>query len=170
MSRRRKDDAALKEAAKQASSVFERAASAEKERIYEEFSLNVTEDRTLHKLWQLHKAMNGVAKQSETPDFKREDGVWVRTPEEKGTALLERFLKQTDQGNEAERRGLIQGLEERFEDELRIPCDYIETMTVKRTIATATDSSPGPDGVRYKNMKELDEQGIQSLTDINLRK
>ena len=166
MSRRRKGDAALKEAAKQASSVFERAASAEKERIYEEFSLNVTEDRTLHKLWQLHKAMNGVAKQSEIPDFKREDGVWVRTPEEKGTALLERFLKQTDQGNEAERRGLIQGLEERFEDELRIPCSYIESSTVKGIIASATDSAPGPDGVRYKGMKELDEQGIQSLTNM----
>ena len=76
ISRRRKDDAALKEAAKQASSVFERAASSEKESNY------------LHKLWQLHTAMNGAAKQSEIPDFKREDGVWVRTLKEKGTALI----------------------------------------------------------------------------------
>ena len=165
-SQRNRDDDELREAAKQASNAFEKAASSEKERIYEEFSLNVSEDRTLHKLWQLHKAMNGATKRSEVPDFRREDGVWVRTPEEKGTALLERYLKQTDQGNEFERRVLMQGLQERFEDELRMPHTNIETSSVKAIIATATDSASGPDGVRYKSMKDLDQQGMQYLTNM----
>ena len=39
----------LKEAAKRPSNTFEKAATAEKERIYEGFSGTVTEDRTLHK-------------------------------------------------------------------------------------------------------------------------
>ena len=41
----------LKEAAKRASNTLEKGVSAEKERIYEEFSGTVTEDRTLHKFW-----------------------------------------------------------------------------------------------------------------------
>ena len=110
--------------------------------------------------------MNGASKRSEVPDFRREDGVWVRTPEEKGTALLERYLKQTDQGNEVERRVLMQGLQERFEDELRMPHTNIETSSVKAIIATATDSAPGPDGVRYKSMKDLDQQEMQDLTNM----
>ena len=52
---RNKKDEGLKEAAKQASSTFEKAASAEKERIYAEFSGTITEGRTLHKFWQLHE-------------------------------------------------------------------------------------------------------------------
>ena len=126
----------------------------------------MTDDRTLHKLWQLHKAMNGAKKQSEVPDFQREDGVWVITTEEKGTALLERFLKQTDQGNETERTALMHGLEERFEDELLMPQEGIEPATVKAIITTSTDSAPGPDGVRYNSMKELDGQDLQSLTNM----
>ena len=66
---------------KAASRAFEKAASQEKEKLYEEFSRTVTEDRTLHKFWQLHKAMNGNLYQKEIPDFRREDEVWVRTPD-----------------------------------------------------------------------------------------
>ena len=53
-----KDDEELREVAKTASRAFEKAASQEKERLYEEFIRTVTEDRTLHKFWHLHKAMN----------------------------------------------------------------------------------------------------------------
>ena len=51
--------------------------------MYEDFSKNVTEDRTLHKFWQLHRTMNGNNAQAQIPDFRRENDVWVRTPEEK---------------------------------------------------------------------------------------
>ena len=102
--------------------LFEKAAGSEKERQYEEFSLNVTEDRTIHKFWQLHRAMNGNKAQAQIPDFRREDDVWVRTPEEKGTAFLERFLRQTDQGNEEERSALIRTLQYHYRDyELTLP-------------------------------------------------
>ena len=49
-------------------------------------------------------AMNGKKAQAQIPDVMREDGVWVRTPDEKGTAFLEHFcgiiiraIKQRDQ-------------------------------------------------------------------------
>ena len=61
--------------------------------------------------------MNGNKAQAQIPDFRREDDVWVRTPEEKGTAFLERFLRQTDQDNEEERSALIRRL---------MPCSITE--------------------------------------------
>ena len=44
--------------------------------------------------------MNGNKYMSEVPDFRREDNIWVRTPEEKGKAFFERYFRQTDQGND----------------------------------------------------------------------
>ena len=75
-------------------------------------------DRTLHKFWQLPRAMNGNEAQAQTPYFRREDDVWVRTPEENGTAFLERFLRQTDQGNEEERSALIKRLQYHYREGL----------------------------------------------------
>ena len=106
-SQRNKHNAQLKDEAKAASNAFEKAAGNEKERLYEEFSRTVTEDRTLHKFWQLHKAMNGNKSKAEIPDFRTEDDVWMRTPEEKGAAFLDRFLRQTDQNNEDVRSSLF---------------------------------------------------------------
>ena len=100
---RNKGDENLREVAKQASAEFEKAARHEKERIYEDFSRTVSEDRSLHKFWQLHRAMNCSKKVKDIPDFRTEDDVWVRTPEEKGTALFDRFLRQT--GREMSLRG-----------------------------------------------------------------
>ena len=57
--------------------------------MYEDFSRNVTENRTLHSFRQLYKAMNGNKAQAQIPDFRREDDIWVRTPEDKGTAFIE---------------------------------------------------------------------------------
>ena len=165
-SQRYKDDKQLKEAAKAASRAFEKAASHEKERLYEEFSRTVTEDRTLHKFWQLHKAMNGNQSQKEIPDFRREDDIWVRTPEEKGSAFLERYLRQTDQDNEEERGLLVRRLQHHYEEELATPHANIEADTLSRVIKQATDSAPGPDGVKYSDLKTLNEEEMQTLSDM----
>ena len=163
---RHKDDEQIKAAAREAARAFEKAANREKEDIYEEFSLTVTQDRSLHKFWQLHKAMNSAKKHKEIPDFRREDDVWVRTSEEKGTALLERYLRQTDQGNETERLDLVHDLQDQFEDDLRIPHTPIKTDVLKRVITTSSDSAPGPDGVKYTDLKNLSDADLQSLTNM----
>ena len=92
-SQRARGNQQLREAAKIASKAFEQRANEEKERLYEEFSRSVTQDRSLHKFWQLHRAMNNNKSKSEVPDFRREDDVWVRTPEEKGKAFFDRFVQ-----------------------------------------------------------------------------
>ena len=116
-SQRNKTSEELKNKAREASKVFEEAATLEKEERYEKFCQSVTHDRTLHKFWQFYGAMNNTRKGNNIPDFRREDDVWVRTPEEKGKAFLQRFLMQTDQQNEQERRQLMASLEEHFENQ-----------------------------------------------------
>ena len=41
------------------------------------------------KFRQLQRAMSGNKAQAQIPDFRREDDIWVRTPEDKGTTFLE---------------------------------------------------------------------------------
>ena len=99
--------------------------------------------------------MNSAKKAKDIPDFRREDEMWVRTPEEKGTALFDRFLRQTDKGNEAERKALFGGLQQVYDDELIMPHNPIKAGILQRVIVQATESAPGPDGVRYSDLKSL---------------
>ena len=108
--------------------------------------------------------MNGNKSQTEIPDFRREDDVWVRTAEEKGTAFLERFLRQTNQDNEEERLNLMRRLQCFYEDEITMPNSEIKTETLSRVITQATESAPGPDGIKDSDLKTLNEQELQDLT------
>ena len=58
----------LKKVVKEALHAFEKATSEEIERIYDEISGLVTDDKTLHKFWQLHRAIHCLKK---FPDFRR---------------------------------------------------------------------------------------------------
>ena len=90
----------------------------------------------------------------------------MRTSEEKGAAFLERFLRQTDQKNEEVRSSLMGRLATYFEDELTIPDSGIQADTLKRVISQATESAPGPDGIKYSDLKALNEQEMQDLTSM----
>ena len=41
------------------------------------------------KFRQLQRAMSGNKAQAQIPDLRREDDIWVRTPEDNGTMCLE---------------------------------------------------------------------------------
>ena len=89
--------------------------------------------------------MNNSKTKSEVPDFRREDDVWVRTPEEKGKAFFDRFVQQTDQGNEEERITLMRRLQYHYREELLEPHEEIKKETLVKVIKQATNSAPGPD-------------------------
>ena len=59
--------------------------------------------------------MKNKHKTKTIPDFQREDDIWVRSDEEKGQALFERYLQQTNQDNEIERRNLLNGFQMNFQ-------------------------------------------------------
>ena len=106
-SQNKKCDEDLKAAAKEATRQFKIVSKEAKCDKYEEFCKEVTADKALHKFWQLYGAMNNKQKSRTIPDFQREDNVWVRSDEEKGEALFNRYMLQTNQDNEQERKDLI---------------------------------------------------------------
>ena len=162
---RNRENEILRLEAKQATKAFEDAANREKEERYEDFCQSITHDRTLHKFWQFYGAMNNNRKGSNIPDFRREDDVWVRTPEEKGKAFLKRFLAQTDQQNAEERKQLMRGIHDYFEDQnsFRFPASEIRCDVLKRIINQAENSSPGPDGIKYSDLGGLGEDDLEDL-------
>ena len=72
---RKKDDDIPKnlEKKKKAAKDFEEAANKAKEEKIEEFSLSVSQDRTLYKFWQFHGVMNNAKKANEVPNFRRKN-------------------------------------------------------------------------------------------------
>ena len=112
--------------------------------------------------------MNNTRKGNNIPDFRREDDVWVRTPEEKGKAFLQRFLMQTDKQNEQERRQLMANLEEHFETQnsFLFPHDEIMPDVLRNIINQSENSSPGPDGIKYSDLGELGEDDMKELSEM----
>ena len=51
--------------------------------------------------------MHNKSKSKTIPDFEDENGVLMHSDSEKGEALFERFLRQTNQNNEAERSAFL---------------------------------------------------------------
>ena len=80
----------------------------------------------------------------------------MRTPEAKGSAFLERYLRQTDQNNEVERGSLVRRLQYYYEEDLLTPHADIKADT-HSVIKQETDSAPCPDGVKYSDLKTLTE-------------
>ena len=159
-----KDDPNLERAEKEAVSAFKAAACVAKDEIYEEFCEEVTEDRALFKFWSLYRLMCRKNKPSSICDFQSEDGSWMKTDQEKGEALFNRYLQQTDQKNEVERRNLLNTIRQHFADE--VPIYSLQESTVQKNISNASNTAPGPDGVRFSHMKSLGDDDINELTTV----
>ena len=117
------------------------------------------------KIWQLHRAMSGNKAQAQILDFRWEDDIWVRTLENKGTAFLGWFLRQTDQGNEKERSTLIRRLQYHYRYKLTMPREDIEAEDISGVIENASESARGPDGEKYSDLKTLNCQELHCHTD-----
>ena len=79
----------LKEEARAAAKAFENEAKAVKAQLYEDFSQQVSEDKSLYKFWQLYASMNRAKKQKgEMQDFRREDDQCSGSELTKKRALL----------------------------------------------------------------------------------
>ena len=150
----------LKEEAQSAARAFEDEAKKVKAHLYEEFSKKVSEDKSLHKFWKLYASMNRAKKHTELPDFRREDDEWVRSDEEKGTALFERYLEQTDQRNADSRKELLQSLQISYGSDLRWPFMSLDATRLSHIINHASDSAPGPDGGVSGSLCQLGEMTL----------
>jgi ribonuclease HI len=143
--------------------LFKSCAQQAKQKKWDEFYGNMRADTTLKTFWRFHQSMNGIASRSGIPDFQTSDQILKKSDEEKGHAFLERYIEQTDQGDKEERLVIMEKL-----SELCVNAESIESLTVTCDIIQATlkrslNSAPGPDGIRYSDIKNLTDDDMECL-------
>lgn len=107
--------------------------------------------------------MNRQQTTTSIPDFTTENNKWAKTDAEKGEALFQRYLQQTDQRNEAERLDILNGLRTQFGDCL--PAIAITPEMLEAALKRSADTAPGPDGVRYSHMGTLEPRDMAELAE-----
>ena len=160
---RSRHDTTLQQRAKQAAQEFKEGARTAKRDKWTMFCHEVSSDRALHKFWRLHRAMNRQQTTTSIPDFTTENNKWAKTDAEKGEALFQRYLQQTDQRNEAERLDILNGLRTQFGDCL--PAIAITPEMLEAALKRSADTAPGPDGVRYSHMGTLEPRDMAELAE-----
>ena len=145
---------------------FKTLARTVKSEKWAEFCRQVSDDRSLKLFWRLHRSMNGGVKSRCIPDFQSNDSIWQRTDECKGRTLFAHYLTQNDHTNMQSRvaaKDLVSAQ--------RKLLDMGETYTVnvddiKAALRTAKNSAPGPDGIRYEDIRQLSDAELGDLTSI----
>ena len=61
---------------------------------------------------------------------------------------------------------MMRRLQYHYREELLEPNEEIKKETLLKVIKQATNSAPGPDGVKYTDLKALDDQDMQKLTEM----
>ena len=67
--------------------------------------------------------------------------------------MFERFLQQTDQNNEVERKSILNEIRQHLDKEEKL--QDITHADVQRALKHTRQGAPGPDGVGYSHMEEL---------------
>ena len=89
---------------------FKKAAREAKEAKWKTFCENLSADTTLSQFWQFYQQMEGSDRTQTTPDLEDMNGARLKTNEEKGQALLGRFIQQSNQNNLDERKHILSDL------------------------------------------------------------
>ena len=147
---------------KQATKHFKQLAAKYKMQRWQQFTKEVSSDKTLTKFWQLHKSMNNInTGKVSSATIKDEAGQMLTSDGQKGSAFFQRYITQTDQGDPGAREALISDFTAVIRQE-EYPA-AIKVEEVRATIKRTADSSPGPDGVRYSHMKELGDDALEKM-------
>ena len=99
--------------------------------------------------------MEGCAANTNTPDLIDASGAVLKTSKEKGSALLQRFVQQSNQNNLDERKAVWKGLD-RTLTEVGSNDDVITELEFTEALSgLSKDTAPGPDRVKYSDIKNL---------------
>ena len=99
-------DLTIKALMEEKTEVFKRVASEAKDRQRKSFCDTLNRDTTLTHFWQFYLQMEGCAANTNTPDLIDASGSVLKTSKEKGSALLQRFIQQSNQNNLDERKAI----------------------------------------------------------------
>ena len=99
--------------------------------------------------------MEGCATNNTTPDLIDANGEVLKTNKEKGTALFQRFVQQSNPNNLDEKEAVWKGLdrtltEAGLNDDLTTELGFTEALS-----GLSKDKAPGPDKVKYSDIKSL---------------
>ncbi|NQZ78185.1 MAG: endonuclease/exonuclease/phosphatase family protein, partial [Ekhidna sp.] len=150
-------DVQLKTQMQEKTETFKIVAQESKDKKWEQFCETLSFDTTLRQFWQFYQRMEGKNNTSFTPDMIDTNGIRLKTNEEKGSALLKRFIQQSDQKNLEEKKKYITKLEQiivktGLDDEITLH-EFNEALA-----NCPSGSAPGPDKVRYSDIGLLSEE------------
>ena len=89
--------------------VFKRIASEANDRQWKSCD-TLNRDKTLTHFWRFYRQMESCAANIITPDLIDASGAVLKTSKEKGSALLQNFVKQSNQNNLHERKAVLKRL------------------------------------------------------------
>ena len=106
--------------------------------------------------------MEGRDRTQTTPDLENVNGARLKTNEEKGQALLGRFIEQSNQNNLHKRKHILSDLNSTLtesgpDDEIT---EYEFNESFKRS---GKDTTPGPVTVQYSDIMNLTEEDMTEL-------
>ena len=104
-------DLTIKALMEEKTEVFKRVASEAKDRQWKSFCDTLNRDTTLTHFWLFYRQMEGCAANTNTPDLIDASGSVLKTSKEKSSALLQRFVQQSNQNNLDERKAVWEGLD-----------------------------------------------------------
>ena len=116
-----------------------------------------TETTALTHFWQFYRQMEGCAANTNTPDLIDTSGAALKTSKEKGSALFQHFVQQSNRGNLDERIAVWKGL-----DRTLTESDSNDDLTTKPELTEALsglsrDTAPGPVKVKYLSVYNKSE-------------
>ena len=149
-------DLTIKALMEEKTEMFKRVASEAKDRQWKNFYHDtLNRDKTLTHFWQFYRQMEGCAVNTNTPDLIDASGAVLKTGKEKGSALLQRFIQQSNQNNLDERKAVWKGLDRILteaisNDDLITELEFTEALS-----GLSKDTAPGPDRVKHSDIKNL---------------
>ena len=153
----------LKSKAKMQANIFIAAAKIRKKECYERFITEISADKALTKFWKFHRSMKNQHRNASLPNFVDENGTNLTSDKEKGEALLQRFLAQTDQKNALDRKNRLDHLRQSYQpDDSHANLNFSSNDLIN-ILNHSTDSTPGPDRVKYSHLKALSTDLLETL-------
>ena len=86
--------------------------------------------------------------------------------ENKGQALFDHYLVQSDQKDMTGRNNARSAINEKCTNQRPSEDDYVTVDEIKAALRRAKSSAPGPDGIRYEDLSRMSEEDIKELAGI----
>ena len=129
----------------------------------ESFCDTLNRDTTLTHFCQFYRQIEDCAANTNTPDLIDASGSVLKTSKEKGSALLQRFVQQSNQHNLDERKAVWKVLdraptEAGSNDDLITELEFTEARS-----GLSKDTALSPDRVKYSDIKNLSVDNKREL-------